>query len=156
MKKLGILLALGLCITFVAAASVMYDGEGDKLIGVWKPSKGTSMIKIEKIGNKYYGRVVWLETPNDESGNPRTDVNNPDESLRSTPLKGYRILKDFVYDEEDKLWSDGTIYDPNNGSTYQCKIELRDGDENTIDIRGYVGSPVFGRTDVWTRLQRRN
>ena len=146
------LVALCLVWVFAAATTVPSVQDGDKLVGVWKPSKGTSMIKIEKIGSKYYGRVVWLQEPNDEDGNPRTDVNNPDESLRSTPLKGYRILKDFVYDTEDGLWTDGTIYDPNNGSTYQCKIELRD--DNTIDIRGYVGTPVFGRTDVWTRLVR--
>ncbi len=126
---------------------------GDKLIGVWQPSNGRSMVKIDKIGNKFYGRVVWLKEPNDENGKPRTDINNPDESLRSTPIKGYRILKDFVYDAEEGLWTDGTIYDPNNGSTYNCKIELTE--ENKIEIRGYVGTPVFGRTDVWTRLVKK-
>ena len=127
--------------------------DADKLIGVWKPSNGRSMVKIEKIGNKYYGRVVWLLEPNDEKGNPRTDINNPDESLRSTPLKGYRLLKDFVYDTEEKIWTDGTIYDPNNGSTYDCTIELKD--DNTIEVRGYIGAAVFGRTDVWTRMVKK-
>ncbi len=138
---------------FALISTGIFAQSGDELVGVWKPSKGTSMVKIDKIGNKFYGRIVWLETPNDDDGNPRTDVNNPDESLRSTPLKGYRILKDFVFDEEENLWKDGTIYDPNNGSTYNCKIELRD--ENTIDIRGYIGTPVFGRTDVWTRMVKK-
>ncbi len=127
--------------------------DGDELVGVWKPSDGRSIIKIDKIGNKFYGRVVWLLEPNDENGNPRTDVNNPDESLRETPLKGYRILKDFTYNEEEALWTDGTIYDPKNGSTYNCKIELKD--ENTIEVRGYIGTAVFGRTDVWTRMKKK-
>lgn len=150
MKKVLTLAAVLLIWTAALAGSAE---DGDKLVGVWKPSNGRSMVKIEKIGNKYYGRVVWLKEPNDEEGNPRTDVNNPDESLRSTPLKGYRLLKDFVYDTEEGVWSDGTIYDPNNGSTYNCKIELTD--ENTIEIRGYIGTPVFGRTDVWTRMVRK-
>jgi len=126
---------------------------GDKLIGVWQPSDGRSYLKIERIGNKYFGRVVWLKEPNDENGNPRVDKNNPDESLRSTPLKGYRVLKDFVYNTEDKIWEDGTIYDPKNGTTYNCKIELKE--ENKIEVRGYVGAAVFGRTDVWTRLVKK-
>lgn len=129
------------------------SGPGDKLIGVWQPSDGRSYLKIEKIGNKYFGRVVWLKEPNDEDGNPRVDKNNPDESLRSTPLKGYRVLKDFVYSAEDKLWEDGTIYDPKNGTTYNCKIELKE--ENKIEVRGFVGAAVFGRTDVWTRLVKK-
>ena len=127
--------------------------DGDKLVGVWKPSEGNAMVKIDKIGNKYYGRIVWLQEPNDESGNPKTDVNNPDESLRDTPLKGYRILKDFVYDAEEGLWKDGTIYDPKNGSTYNCVIELKD--DNTIEVRGYIGTKMFGRTDVWSRMQKK-
>ncbi len=126
---------------------------GDKLIGVWQPSDGRSYLKIEKIGNKYFGRIVWLKEPNDEDGNPRVDKNNPDESLRSTPLKGYRVLKDFVYNTEEKIWEEGTIYDPKNGTTYNCKIELKE--ENKIEVRGFVGAAVFGRTDVWTRLVKK-
>lgn len=127
--------------------------DADKLVGVWQPSDGRSMLKIEKIGSKFYGRVVWLKEPNDENGKPRVDINNPDESLRSTPLKGYRLLKDFVYDAEAKMWKDGTIYDPKNGTTYNCKIELKE--ENQIEVRGFVGTEMFGRTDVWTRLVRK-
>jgi uncharacterized protein (DUF2147 family) len=142
---------------FIALAlfSFSYAGGGDeeKLIGVWQPSDGRSYIKIDKIGNKFYGRVVWLKEPNDEKGAPRVDVNNPDPSLRSTPLKGYRMLKDIVYNAEEDLWEDGTIYDPKNGTTYDCKIVLTA--DNQIEVRGYVGAAVFGRTDVWTRLVKK-
>lgn len=126
-------------------------GSEDELIGVWKPSNGRSMVKIEKIGNKYYGRVVWLLEPNNADGTARTDINNPDESLRTTPLKGYRIMKDVVYDEGKGVWTGGTIYDPNNGSTYNCTIEIKDN--STIEVRGYIGTAVFGRTDVWQRMK---
>jgi uncharacterized protein (DUF2147 family) len=51
----------------------------------------------------------------------------------------------------NKEWSEGTIYDPENGSTYSCVIKLKD--DNTLDIRGYVGIKTFGRTDVWKRVQ---
>ena len=136
-----------------ANSQVASSDPGDQLIGVWSPSDGRSYLKIEKIGNKYFGRVVWLKEPNDENGNPRVDKNNPDESLRSTPLKGYRVLKDFIYDTEEEMWKDGTIYDPKNGTTYDCKMELIE--ENKIEVRGFVGAAVFGRTDVWTRLVKK-
>jgi len=140
--------------TFIFSLFAVANGEkADKLVGVWQPSDGRSYVKIEKIGNKFYGKVVWLKEPLDEKGNPRVDDNNPDKSLRSTPLKGYRILKDFVYDEKEGIWKDGTIYDPKNGTTYNCKIELKD--DNQIEVRGYVGTAVFGRTDVWTRLVKK-
>ncbi len=150
MSKFLAILALAF---FSSPALMAQSKESDKLVGVWQPSDGRSYVKIDKIGNKFYGRVVWLKEPNDEDGKPRLDKNNPDESLRSTPLKGYRVMKDMVYSEEEKMWLDGTIYDPKNGTTYNCKIELTD--DNKIEVRGFVGTAVFGRTDVWTRLQKK-
>tara|TARA_R110002050_G_scaffold125569_4_gene245312 strand:+ start:702 stop:1157 length:456 start_codon:yes stop_codon:yes gene_type:complete len=147
------LLAVLLVALFSSPALMAQSKDADKLAGVWQPSDGRSYVKIDKIGNKFYGRVVWLKEPNEEDGSPRLDKNNPDESLRSTPLKGYRVMKDLVYNEEEKLWLDGTIYDPKNGTTYNCKIELMD--DNKIEVRGFVGTAVFGRTDVWTRLQKK-
>jgi uncharacterized protein (DUF2147 family) len=143
---------------FIAFALLSFSyasgpGDGDKLIGVWQPSDGRSYVKIDKIGNKFYGRVVWLKEPNDENGAPRVDVNNPDAALRSTPLKGYRVMKDLVYNAEESIWEDGTIYDPKNGTTYNCKIVLTGDDQ--IEVRGFVGTAVFGRTDVWTRLVKK-
>lgn len=127
------------------------DAAGDRLLGVWEPSNGRARVKVEKIGTKYFGKIVWLKEPIDpETGKPKVDKNNPDESLRNVPLKGYRMLKDFVYKGEDE-WTDGTIYDPLNGSTYSCTIKMKDA--NTLEIRGYIGISTFGRTDVWKRLQ---
>ncbi len=143
---LSLLVSLLLSGTHLAA-----QDEGDRLIGVWEPSNGKARVKIDKIGSKYFGRIVWLKEPNDpDTGEPKTDKNNPDPTLRDAPLRGYRMLKDFVYDGDDE-WSGGTIYDPENGNTYDCVITMTD--ENTLDIRGYIGISAFGRTDVWKRLQ---
>ena len=70
--------------------------------------------------------------------------------LRNVPLRGFRMCKDFVYQGDDQ-WSEGTLYDPNNGSTYQGTITMRD--MNTLDMRGYIGVEAIGRTDVWKRLK---
>jgi uncharacterized protein (DUF2147 family) len=124
--------------------------EADRLTGIWEPSHGKARIKIDKIADKYFGKIVWLREPIDpNTQQPKVDKNNPDESLRQVPLKGYRILKDFIFKAGE--WMDGTIYDPENGSTYSCVIKMRD--MNTLDIRGYIGIKTFGRTDVWKRLE---
>ncbi len=126
----------------------------DDIIGIWEPSNGRSRIKIEKIGTKYYGKIVWLKDPNDAvSKKPKVDKNNPDTSMRNVPLKGYRILKDFTYNtdnKDEKEWHKGTIYDPENGSTYSCNIKMKK--ENTLDIRGYIGVKALGRTDTWKKV----
>jgi len=148
--KMNLFLSMLVTLLF-ASTTVMAQDNGDRLVGVWEPSNGKARVKIDKIGSKYFGRIVWLKEPNDpETGEPKTDKNNPDPTLRNAPLRGYRILKDFVY-EGDNEWSGGTIYDPENGNTYDCVITMTD--ENTLDIRGYIGISAFGRTDVWKRLQ---
>ena len=106
-----------LCLGTLLASAALADQDGDRLLGVWEPSNGRARVKIEKIGVKYYGKIVWLKEPNDpETGLPKTDKNNPDATLQKVSLKGYRMLKDFVYQKNNE-WSEGTIYDPLNGST---------------------------------------
>lgn len=151
MKKFIITLLFGMAVSAGLALVSASADEGDRLLGVWEPSNGRARVKIEKIGTKYYGKIVWLKEPIDpETGRPKVDKRNPDESMQSVPLKGYRMLKDFVYKGDDE-WSDGTIYDPLSGSTYSCTIKMKNA--NTLDIRGYIGVSTFGRTDVWKRLQ---
>ena len=67
-----------------------------------------------------------------------------------TPVRGYRMLKEFNYSGNDE-WGEGTIYGPENGNTYSCTIKMTD--ENTLDIRGYIGISALGRTDIWKRLK---
>lgn len=148
-KKISLFLAVAL-IGFSQLSFEQQADPGDRLLGVWEPSNGRARVKIEKIGTKYYGKIVWLIEPIDpETKLPKVDKNNPDPALKSVPLKGYRMLKDFVYSGKD-TWSEGTIYDPLNGSTYSCTIKMKDA--NTLDIRGYIGVQALGRTDVWKRL----
>ncbi|MEY4792271.1 MAG: hypothetical protein RIT34_1078 [Bacteroidota bacterium] len=153
MKKLS-LIALFSLAALVISSFAPSDAGGDRLLGVWEPSNGRARVKIEKIGTKYFGKIVWLKEPIDPvTKKPKTDKNNPDASLQSTPLKGYRMLKDFVYDGNNE-WSGGTIYDALNGSTYSCVIKMTN--ENTLNIRGYIGVSALGRTDVWKRVVVKN
>ena len=150
MKKFSLLALVGVLL-FSMTAFVSQKADGDLLLGVWEPSNGRARVKIDKIGDKFFGRIVWLKEAKDPvTGEPKTDKNNPDESLRNVPLKGYRMLKDFVYKGDD-IWEEGTIYDPLNGNTYSCTIKMTDN--NTLDIRGYIGVSALGRTDIWKRLK---
>jgi uncharacterized protein (DUF2147 family) len=144
-RYLGFVLLLSL---LLATFSVQAAPNPDAVIGVWKIGEGTGMVQITKRGDKYYGRIVWLKVPNNPDGTPRTDVNNPDESKRKTPLKGLENMRDFTYTGENK-WENGNIYDPKNGSDYSCEITLVDA--NTLEVRGFIGVSLFGRTDVWKR-----
>jgi len=142
--------------TFLAASLAVilmsfspFNNEGDAIVGVWKNGEGTGMIKISKNGEKYQGKIVWLKEPNDpETGKPKLDKNHPDEKVRNRPVLGLINTWGFVY-KGDKTWDEGNIYDPKNGSTYDCTIRMKDN--NTLEVRGYIGISLIGRTDTWTR-----
>jgi uncharacterized protein (DUF2147 family) len=125
--------------------------ESDRIVGLWEVGSKKARIKIYRAkDDKYYGKIVWLREPNYEDGTPKVDKNNPDESKRNVPLLGYLNLRGFNYVGNNK-WENGTIYDPENGSTYSCVMELVD--DNTLDVRGFIGVQLFGRTDRWIRLE---
>lgn len=137
-------------IAFSGVATAQTDA--DAIVGIWQNGEGTGHVKIEKIGSKYYGKIVWLKEPNDPAtGKPKTDKKNPNEKMRNTPVLGYRILRDFVY-EADKKWKDGMIYDPKKGEDYKCSITMVN--KNTIEVRGYIGVSLIGRTDTWKRVSK--
>jgi uncharacterized protein (DUF2147 family) len=90
-----------------------------------------------------------LKNPNNEDGKAKTDARNPENNLKSRPIWGLEILKGFKYD--DGIWEDGTIYDPKSGKTYSCKLTLSGNDK--LNVRGYMGISIIGRTDVWSRVK---
>lgn len=123
----------------------------DAIVGVWKTGEGNAMVRIYKNGDKYQGKVVWLKEPVDpETGKPKQDKNHPDEANRTRPVLGMINIWGFSYKDKN-LWDDGNIYDPKNGSTYSCTIKMIN--PNTLEVRGYIGVSIIGRTDNWTRQQ---
>lgn len=108
----------------------------DLLLGVRITKEGKSHIKIEKIGTKYYGKVVWMKEPyNPKTKLPETDDKNPDSYMGNQPIMGLRFMKDFAY-IRNGVFKGGKIYNPNDGKTYCRKITIISEDE--IDLRGNI------------------
>lgn len=126
----------------------------DQIEGIWYNGEKTSKIEIyQGKDGSFYGKIFWLKEPTDkDTGKPRTDKENPDEKIRSTPLQGLLIMKGFKKNPSAKdEYKDGTIYDPKKGKTYCGKISYKG---KTLDLRGYICSlPFLGRTETWELAQ---
>ena len=127
-----------MCVSFSSVA----NSNADQILGEWISEPRDGKIVIFKQGDKYFGKITWGKTPG------KKDVNNPDPKLRTREIVGTVILKDFVFDGE--AWENGTIYDPHSGKTYDCILKVKDNNKK-LDIRGYIGTPMFGRTATWSR-----
>ncbi|MCC5928883.1 MAG: DUF2147 domain-containing protein [Cyclobacteriaceae bacterium] len=119
------------------------QSSSNAIVGEWINEKGDAKFKIYRKGDKYFGDITW------GTGGPTKDVKNPDPSKRNQELVGLTILKDFTY-ENKNTWSSGTIYDPKDGKTYSCKMTLKD--DSQLEVRGYVGITLFGRSEIWKRI----
>jgi len=145
----------------VFAALSALAGDADAIIGVWATDPegegGQAHIEISAVGDQYSGKIVWLDEPlytaddeDGEVGEPKVDKNNPDPALRSRPIVGLELMRGFTYDGKG-TWKKGTIYDPDNGKTYKSKVRL--SDNGVLNVRGYIGISMIGRTSHWTRVE---
>ena len=136
-----------ICLLLVIGGRALAD-EADAIIGEWYTKENKALVQIYKIDSTYSGKIVWLKEPKNDDGSEKLDTNNPDESKQDNPIIGLNIVNGFVYKGKNK-WGGGTIYDPDNGKTYSCKMQLKE--ENSLKVRGFIGVALIGRTQMWTR-----
>lgn len=142
--------------TACAACSVSaQEAEADRILGIYEVVGETtnelSKVKIYKTGDTYEARIIWLEHPDDEAGNPRLDTLNPDPALRSGRADAIVLLRGLHYDAKKERWTGGTIYNPVDGNVYDAQAEFDSPHE--LRVRGYIGKPLFGRDLVWKKLE---
>lgn len=87
----------------------------------------------------------------------KENVSNPNETnctkctgaLKGKPLIGLLFLSG-MRQKDDGSWSGGKITDPESGNTYSCTI-TPSADGKTLNVRGYLGISMLGRTQTWTK-----
>lgn len=140
------ILSFSIMLFFLSFSAIAQSA--DDVLGLWLTDDGKARIEIYKENGKYSGKIVWLKEPNNPDGSPKLDVENPDAELQKKPIIGLNLVTGFTFN--DNQWEGGEIYDPENGKTYSCRMRLKSG---KLEVRGYIGAPMFGRTVVWTKVK---
>jgi uncharacterized protein (DUF2147 family) len=105
-------------------------------------------VQVFECSSQLCGKIVWLVRPRTAAGQPDVDHLNPDPELRQRPLCGLTIIWG-LQPEGPGRWSNGSLYDPQDGNTYDFTAELVTPDR--ISARVYRGVPLFGRTEILIR-----
>lgn len=132
---------------FLAGGAALAQAPASPL-GWWLDQTGKAGILISQCTQGLCGKIEWLRQPLNTQGQPVLDVHNQNASLRNRKVCGMWMLGDFVPDGSNS-WKNGWIYDPAGGKTYRSVMHL--AADGTLHVRGYVGIPLFGRSEVWTR-----
>ena len=121
------------------------------IVGTWLNGSKKGHVQIYEKEGRYYGKLVWLSVPNDpETGKPKLDAKNEDPSRRSRPLMNLPLMYNLKF-RSGNVWDDGKIYNPEDGKEYNLKMTLKD--PNTLDVRGYLGISLLGKTQTWVRVK---
>lgn len=120
-------------------------------IGLWntvsdRDGKPTAVVEIREAGGELSGVVRALlvaADPEDSICGKCTD------DRKGQQIVGMEIIR-HMHADDDGQWSGGEILDPENGKTYRATMKLVDGGQ-TLVLRGYIGLPLFGRSQRWLR-----
>jgi uncharacterized protein (DUF2147 family) len=124
-------------------------------VGLWrtvdeKTKKDRSLVRIVDNGGVLSGKIEkYLDPsiPPDAVCEPCTDSRKGQLILGMTILQGVRKNA-----EKDGVWDGGHVLDPENGKTYKVLLRPKDGGK-TLEVRGYIGAPMFGRSQIWVRAE---
>jgi uncharacterized protein (DUF2147 family) len=117
--------------------------------GVWLTEDRDAALTITKCDGQLCGQIIWLESATDRSGSPRLDKENPDPAKRTQPICGLVVISGLKPSGQD-TW-DGRVYNPQDGKTYRGNITVLSN--TTLKLRAYIGLPIFGKSQIWTRVQ---
>ncbi len=130
------------CISCAAAAPDLTP------LGLWttiddRSGKVRSEVRIYERDGALHGRIEKIILP----GKHNRCVACTDER-RDQPALGLVIIRDMKRDGE--AWTGGDVLDPENGRVYAATLRLED-EGRVLRLRGFIGVPLFGRTQTWTR-----
>ncbi len=122
-------------------------------VGLWKTiddqtKQEKSYVRLTESGGVVGGKIERLVDPT------RQDAvcDKCDGARQGQKIVGMQIVEGLKKNPDAAVWEGGTILDPNEGKTYKVKMTPKDGGK-TLEVRGYIGAPMFGRTQVWTRVE---
>jgi len=122
-------------------------------VGEWQTiddhsGKAVSHVVVKEIGRALQGSITRILDPN--KVNLRCEA--CEGPLRDAPFLGLTIIQGVgAMPTEPLTWEGGQILDPKSGHSYRVRLRLKD-DGQTMEVRGYFGSPYFGRTQTWRRV----
>jgi uncharacterized protein (DUF2147 family) len=120
-------------------------------VGHWKQiddetGKPRSIVRIEQENNEYVGYIEKLFPQPEDKPDPKCD--KCEGEFKDKPVVGLKFIWGMKADGEK--FTGGHILDPKNGTTYRCKMELKNKGAE-LKVRGFVGVSLFGRSQTWFR-----
>jgi len=122
-------------------------------VGLWKTiddktKQEKSLVRISEAGGVLTGKIEKVLDPTKQDA----VCEKCEGERKGKPIIGLLIIDSVKKREGEAYWDGGSILDPNNGETYKVRLTPADGGKK-LDVRGYIGAPLLGRTQTWIRME---
>ena len=123
-------------------------------VGVWKTiddetKQERSTVRISEVGGVLTGKIEKITDPTKQTAK----CDECADERKGQPILGLTILRNVKKSGNDaELWDGGDILDPGNGKVYRVRLRPIDGGKK-LEVRGFVGMPLLGRTQTWIRVE---
>ena len=123
-------------------------------VGVWKTiddktKTERAQIRISEAGGVFSGKLEKLLAAD---AKPDSVCDKCSDDRKDKPIVGMEIMRGVKRGDGDNLWDGGTILDAAEGKVYKVRLQLAEGGKK-LEVRGYVGMPMLGRTQTWIRIE---
>lgn len=141
-----------LALLAVCSAPVAAPAAEPSAIGLWEKrdssGKPEGWFRIAEKNGAYEGQIVKMfPKPGEDASTWRCTKCEGEQ--KNAPVLGITFIKGMK--RQGLAYEDGKILDPRDGSLYSARMDLSP-DGQQLNVRGYLGVSLLGRTDTWTRL----
>ena len=123
-------------------------------VGVWKTiddktKTEKAQIRITEAGGVYSAKIEKLLAAD---AKPDSVCDKCSDDRKDKPIVGMEIMRGVKRSDSDNTWDGGTILDAAEGKVYKVRLQTADGGKK-LEVRGYIGMPMMGRTQTWIRVE---
>lgn len=120
-------------------------------VGVWKTiddktKAEKAIVRVTETGGVVSGKIEKLFDP----ARQEAVCDKCSDDRKDKKVIGMEIIRSVKKDGD--VWAGGTILAADEGKVYKVKMTPIEGGKK-MEVRGFVGAPMFGRTQVWQRVE---
>lgn len=129
---------------------ITFSMSAQSILGKWKTVDGDtgeekSIVEIYEEDGKVFGKIVEILNPEHKDA-----LCEKCEGVeKDQPVLGLVLIKNMK--KQGKYYKQGTIFDPERGKKFKCRLALTDDDPDVLQVRGYIA--FLYATQYWKRIK---